>query len=286
MKKTLQVIRFWCAFFFVILFSSGCEVQDKSTKIKLYALDCGTLDVTDMDAFSDDGKSKGKQAHLVNPCFLIRHPKGDLLWDLGYQQELTEQKNGVVFFRHFHKKMQKKLSDQLGKIGLRPDDIELISVSHQHEDHIGNANLFSNAHWIVQETEHTQMFSEESKSEEAYFNLYAKLASAKTTLFKTHFDVFGDNSVVIKWMPGHTAGSTALLIRLDNVGTVLLTGDLYTHSDARTNNSVPLFNASKQATLDSRKQFEIWAKKEKAQVVIQHEKSHFDALPTFPNFLD
>lgn len=286
MKQLSDFVKKICLVFCTITLLSGCEPQKEPEKIKLYALDCGTLDANEMDAFSDDGKSKGLKANLVIPCFLIRHPKGDFLWDLGFQEDLAEMENGIVFYEHFHKKMKVKLSVQLAQLGLKPDDIEFISVSHQHDDHIGNANLFARSHWIMQEVEHQQMFSKENKSQPEYFNLYAKLESAKTTLFKSSFDVFGDKKVIIKWMPGHTAGSTTLLVHLDNAGAILLTGDLYTHADARVSNSVPRFNTDKQATLESRKQFEILAKTEKARVVIQHEKSHFDTLPKFPNFLD
>lgn len=286
MRPTLTIIRLFCALACITVFTSGCDKPKESGKIKLYTLDCGTLAVANMDAFSDDGKSKNQKANLANPCFLIRHPKGNLLWDLGYQEDLADQENGVVFYEHFHKTMKHTLSAQLKQLGLSPTDITHIAVSHWHDDHIGNANLFSHAHWLVQELEYAQLFSAESRSEPDFFKLYSKLATAKTTQFKDDIDVFGDNTVLIKWMPGHTNGSTILQLRLDQAGSILLTGDLYTHADARIHNSVPVFNSDKQATLASRKKFEQLAKEVQAKVVIQHEKSHIDALPEFPNFLD
>lgn len=286
MRQILHLIRLISALVCIALFTSGCDKTKEPGNIKLYTLDCGTLDVADMNAFSDDATSKGQKAQLANPCFLIRHPKGNLLWDTGYQEDLVDQENGVVFYEHFHKKMKRKLSAQLKQLGLTPTDITYISFSHLHDDHIGNANLFSQSHWLAQEREHAQLFSAESRSEPDYFKLYSNLATAKITLFQDDFDVFGDNTVLIKWMPGHTNGSTVLRLRLDQAGSILLTGDLYTHGDARTKNSVPVFNANKQETLDSRKKFEMLVKEVGARVVIQHEKSHIDALPAFPKFLD
>ncbi len=286
MKQTLAIMRLFCTLACVIAFASGCGKSNESAKVKLYTLDCGTLVVADMDAFSDDGKSKSQKANLANPCFLIRHPKGNLLWDLGYQEGLADKENGVVFYEHFHKTMKHKLSTQLKQLGLLPTDITHIAISHWHDDHIGNANLFSHAHWLVQEVEYAQLFSAESRSDPDFFKLYSELANAKTSQFKHDIDVFGDKTVLIKWMPGHTNGSTILQLRLNQTGNMLLTGDLYTHADARVHNSVPVFNADKQATLDSRKKFELLAKDLQAKVVIQHEKSHIDTLPAFPNFLD
>jgi N-acyl homoserine lactone hydrolase len=51
--------------------------------VRLYALDCGTLQFKDMRLFSDTGEYDGQTATIVAPCFLIRHPKGSLMWDTG-----------------------------------------------------------------------------------------------------------------------------------------------------------------------------------------------------------
>ena len=48
--------------------------------VELYAIDCGRFPVADADMFSDDGAYKGVARNLVVPCYLIRHPKGDLIW--------------------------------------------------------------------------------------------------------------------------------------------------------------------------------------------------------------
>jgi len=49
------------------------------------------------------------------------------------------------------------------------------------------------------------------------------LSNAKTILIETNqYDVFGDDSVVIKFAPGHTPGHQMLLLGLKNTGPVLL----------------------------------------------------------------
>jgi len=115
---------------------------------------------------------------------------------------------------------------------------------------------------------------------------YSELEVAKTIQFEDEYDVFADKTVVIKSMPGHTPGSSVLLIRLENSGSILLTGDLYIHSKGRELQTMLIHNADKQATIESRKKFEALVMKENARVVIQHEKQDFDLLPKFPKFLD
>jgi N-acyl homoserine lactone hydrolase len=270
----------------IILAVTGCAADPANNgQVKFYALDCGAIDVSDMSSFSREGKFDGEKYALVVPCFLIRHPKGDLLWDTGLEQSLVDKPDGIGD-GGFHSKMKIKLTDQLAKLGLTPNDIEFLSISHLHPDHAGNANLFASSTFIANEAEYGFMFSDEMKTNREWFELYSALENADTVMFEDEYDVFGDGIVVIESMPGHTPGSSVLLVRLKNAGALLLTGDLYTHAGARELRTVPTFNTDGQATLKSMDQFEALARKENARVVIQHEKEDFEKLPTFPEFLD
>jgi len=270
----------------IILVITGCSAEPVDDgRVKFYALDCGAIDVSDMSTFSREGKFDGEEYALVVPCFLIRHPKGDLLWDSGLEQSLADTPDGIGG-GGFHSKLKMKLTDQIAQLGLTPNDIEYLSISHSHPDHAGNANLFAGSTFIANEAEHSFMFSDEMKANSEWFELYSALENADTVMFENEYDVFGDGILVIKSMPGHTPGSSVLLVRLRNAGPLLLTGDLYTHAGARELRAVPTFNIDAQATLESMDQFEALAIKENARVVIQHEKADFEGLPIFPEFLD
>ncbi|WP_448548449.1 N-acyl homoserine lactonase family protein [Thalassotalea fusca] len=251
--------------------------------LRLYALNCGTIDVSDMRDLSDNGQYDGESVSLVNPCFLIRHEKGDLIWDTGHIDSLAESSNGQIS-GVWHSKMQVKLEQQLAQLQLEPKDIEYLALSHIHPDHSGNANLFSHSTFLVNTQERAYMFSDKIKS---YFgSYYAELESAKTITFENEYDVFGDDSVVITTLPGHTPGSSVLLVRLAETGNVLLTGDLYVHAKGRELNTMHRYNTDKAETLKSRAKFEALAKKENARIIIQHEKSDFESLPSFPSYLN
>src|SRR5215469_5734428 len=63
-------------------------------ELKLYALDCGHATFKDMGSFSDTGEYDGKSGEVAAPCFLIRHQKGVLLWDLGLGDRFAASKEG------------------------------------------------------------------------------------------------------------------------------------------------------------------------------------------------
>ena len=62
--------------------------------LRLYILDCGHATFKDMGGFSDTGEYDGKSGEIADPCFLIRHPKGDLLWDAGLGDHYNYPKEG------------------------------------------------------------------------------------------------------------------------------------------------------------------------------------------------
>ena len=93
--------------------------------------------------------------------------------------------------------------------------------------------------------------------------------------------MFGDQSVTILDMPGHTPGHKALLVRLKS-GPVLLSGDLYHATEQVPNRGVPSFNTNRADTLASFDRFQPIAKSTKAKVIIQHELDDIAKLPAFP----
>lgn len=126
---------------------------------------------------------------------------------------------------------------------------------------------------------------------EATHNLNPDLYKAiealkKIEKLKGDHDVFGDGSVVIKSMPGHTPGHQVLYVNLAESGPLLLTGDLYHLYENREHKRVPIFNTSVEQTLESMAAFEAFAKEKNAKVYLQHQKEDFNKMPTAPNYLN
>lgn len=283
------MIRWIAAFALLGVFatSSASPMQVQAPAIKLYALDCGRFDIKDGDDFADDGSLKGVAQTLVVPCFLIRHPAGDLLWDTGLPEALADAPNGFDSFGE-HLSMRHKLTAQLADLGLTPADIEFLSLSHLHADHSGNANLFVRATWIVDVDERKAMFSAAARASAQDFANYSALEHARTLLIEGNasHDVFDDGSVVIHQAPGHTPGHCVLMVRLAHAGPVLLTGDMWHLAASRARRLVPRFNTDRAQTLVSMDKVEALARHTHARIVRQHVPEDVAALPAFPAALE
>lgn len=272
----------------LIIAACGQPQAPAQPAVQLYAMDCGRAAFTNADMFADDGSFANVSRTLVDPCYLIRHPDGDLIWDTGFSDAVADMPDGLTIEAiGAHVTMQTKLVDQLAQLGLTPADIEYVSFSHQHGDHTGNGNLFVRSTWIVDADERAYMFSPERRAGQEFAG-YAQLETVTPRLIEGEgdYDVFGDGSVTIIQAPGHTPGHTVLLVRLPNAGAVLLTGDLWHLAESRERRTVPRFNTDRAQTLASMDKVERIVSETGARVIRQHVAEDFDALPRFPEALN
>ncbi|EEF25839.1 conserved hypothetical protein, partial [Ricinus communis] len=79
---------------------------------------------------------------LVMTCYLIKHGNDWVLWDAGLPKKYLP---GPVVEGTFTTALDRTIADQLRDIGLRPEDITYVAVSHAHFDHAGQVNDFPNA---------------------------------------------------------------------------------------------------------------------------------------------
>jgi glyoxylase-like metal-dependent hydrolase (beta-lactamase superfamily II) len=262
---------------------------DAVGSVRLYAFDCGRIDFKDMAFFSDTGEYDGKSGSLVDPCFLVRHPKGMLLWDTGLGDALfgrndPANESGVSVRVHV------RLLDRLKSIGIAPSDVTYVAFSHFHLDHTGNANAFMGSTWIINQAELDWALGAATPPV-VDLKTFSAYRAVKTQMISGDFDVFHDGTVRILKAPGHTPGHQVLLLKLAKSGPVLLSGDLYHQRSDRprvgeTGGRVMPGNTSRAESLASVDRVETILKNTRARLVIQHDPDDFKSLPVSPAYLD
>ncbi|WBX76998.1 N-acyl homoserine lactonase family protein [Tenacibaculum ovolyticum] len=249
------------------------KTVEKKAKVVLHQLVGGSILVKKLEAFSQDTTYTGQTKQFTDAYYVISHPKGNLMWDAGLPENLVvaepfHEPSGV-----FAVQRPDSLANQLKTIGFKIEDFKYFAMSHSHFDHTGHANYMKDATWLVQENEYNSVASDTLKTKNpAVSNL------KKVKKLNGDYDVFGDGTVVIKYMPGHTVGHQVLYLDLGLEKPILLSGDLYHFEENRTSKGVPSFNYDVKQTLESMNKFEAFAKEKNAEVIIQHSSKSFQRL--------
>lgn len=252
--------------FYPIARADAQTTTKSPASLRMYVFDCATLKDRDPGAYGLTREQVGT-VDLSDPCFLIVHPKGTLLWETGLNDAVYDRPEGGGAK---HDKIDKSLRSQLAEIGYGPADITYLAMSHAHGDHSGNANDYAGSTWIVQKAERDFMFSEDVGAiSSAKPDEYIKLKSSKTITIDGDYDVFGDETVRLISTPGHTPGHQCLLVRLPKTGPVLLSGDLFHFPGEREFHTFP--RGSNAVYAASRAKIEALLKTTGAQLWIQHD---------------
>jgi len=253
---------------------------------KLYVLDCGTISKMDSNLFGLKPEEIKSDATFVTPCYLVVHPKGTMIWDVGQVPDKDIPDNGTEVVQQGILKATRRLSTQLAALGYKPQDITYMAMSHYHADHTANANMFADSTWIVQQAEYDIMFSDQQVGIRTP-DSYKELKNAKRiTLKNADHDVFGDGTVIVKTAPGHTPGHQMLFLKLRNFGPLLLLGDLYHLPEEKTLDRVPTFDFDGAITRATRKKVDDFIRESGATAWIQHDPATNAPLKKAPRFYD
>jgi glyoxylase-like metal-dependent hydrolase (beta-lactamase superfamily II) len=240
---------------------------------RMYVLDCGRLIAKDQSRWTP-GVGIGRPRELSNACYLFRHERGVLLWETGVPDSVVGAKEGrtspngaVVWFR------DRTLASELASLGVKPEDVTHVAVSHTHGDHVGNVAAFPKSTLLIQKAEHEAAMAATPKP----------LPEAlKVELLSGDRDVFGDGSLTLLSTPGHTPGHQSLLVKLPKTGALVLTGDLVHFQQMWDQRIVPPFNFDREASLASIERVRKLLAEHRAQLWIGHDADQaatFDRAP-------
>lgn len=183
------------------------------------------------------GLFRGRDKKLTLPvsCYLIEHPKGNVLIDAGWDTKYAEERP-----RRFLGMLDSISAPVVGKadgvdtklaaLGLSPSDIDCVYFSHMDFDHTSGIPLLTGAKRFC-------AAKEELADANRYFFRYVRETWSGVTVepftyqasdvgpVGRAFDVFGDGSVLLVSTPGHSHGHCSVKITGADGGYVILAGD-------------------------------------------------------------
>ena len=272
MQRTLKLLALGICANALVAAPVSAQVAPDVTLTRL--ADCGTPQApTEVNLrFSDTYAFDDLKVQFVFSCYLIKHGNNYMLWDTGHSMTAPNvaPKISVV--------------DQLAKLGVKPEQIHYVGISHYHGDHTGQVASFPQATLLIGQGDWNAITAPKpAAGVNAPPFAHWISGGGKVEPLPADKDVFGDGSVVILNTPGHTPGHHSLLVKLREKGNFLITGDLVHFHENYNSNGVPWFNVSRADTLASIDRFKKLAQTFRATVIIQHDARDIGKLPAFPN---
>ncbi len=253
-------------------FAPSSALSQAAPVVSITRLDCGTYaNPSDVSAFSDTHAFDGFKVQLVFSCYLVRHGDDYLVWDTGNPTgtAATSPKTSLV--------------DLLAQLKLTPAQVKFVAISHYHGDHTGQVGSFPASTLLIGKGDWDAISAAKAggNPNPAPFANWLT-GGGKVEPQPADRDIFGDGTVVMLNMPGHTPGHHSLLVKLKEMGNVLITGDLAHFHENYDSNGIPTFNTDRAQSLASIDRFKKLATNLKATVIIQHDARDVSKLPAFP----
>ncbi len=210
--------------------------------MKLHVMRCGIIRVSDSVVFGGGVNLHNTAKQLLTPerarvalpvfCYLIEHPRGLLLVDTGWPRAVSpagvydEQAVSrllprylAAFYRPFVPAGE-TAREQLEAMGIRPEDLACLILTHLDPDHVAGLRDLAGAKRIVlPEDEYFWACRTVYKARQPW-PLW-KDAPIERLFYRGSplgpnrwaIDLFGDESVQLVNVPGHTDGQAAVIVR-------------------------------------------------------------------------
>lgn len=247
--------------------TAGCaHASSAKPDMAMWRLDCGTFDI-------DNLEGRGRVI-MPTSCYLIRHGEELILFDAGMESSLygKPQRANEQTLR-----LDKTLKEQFAEMGVDPDKVSTLVVSHYHGDHHSQADLFPNAKLVVGAADAAALRGER---DQGTLGPWLK-GDRPVEEISADRDLIGDGSLRVLFTPGHTPGHLSMFVKLKG-GNYILTGDLV-HERRQLATREPSGNhVDKVRGKAEIERVIALAKAEHATIIVGHERDDVGLLPTFP----
>jgi nucleoside-diphosphate-sugar epimerase/glyoxylase-like metal-dependent hydrolase (beta-lactamase superfamily II) len=161
------------------------------------------------------------------------------LFDVGYGPDppANAWKLGALY-RWIVQPRQAPTEDALRRSGIDPKDVDVIVISHFHPDHYGGLSEFPNAEIVVDAASWASLSGRSLRPLRTNRAMLPTDIQARVRLIdpaSEPFDLFGNGSVILRHLPGHSHGQIGADVMTTN-GRYMLCGDaVWTRAQLRAN---------------------------------------------------
>ena len=173
---------------------------------------------------------------ISHGAVLIRHPQATFLFDTGLCADIyTYLVSQSLRFRKTLARftLEQPLRNHLDRLNIGRGELDFALLSHLHWDHVGgipdipgvtlriNRVEYDAAQYGLFEKNNGLVAQLVSDNPVEFFDC----AGPAYEGFRSSYDLFGDGSIMLVPLPGHTAGSTGMFINRSNGSRLFLLGD-------------------------------------------------------------
>ncbi len=219
--------------------------------------------------------------------WVIEHPEGVFVIDTGENADINnkdyfkssgwfENWMNTTQFK-FKVSREEEIDVQLKKIGIDPQKVDKVILTHLHLDHIDGLRHFPNSEILVNQLEWEKPYGDLPKLYPDWLDpTLIPLTQTYENFDKTAFVTKDENLIMIQ-TTGHTYGHTSLMLKTDQ-GYVFFAGDVVYNLEQLTQNKYSAVQVDKKASIQNYENIKAFAKQQKLVLLPSHEFAAVDRL--------
>lgn len=255
--------------------------------LKLYVLLCGFEIIPKTISTRD----RGERFMISSPisAYLLETKQGYVLIDTGINSDLTNDPDLAYEYFTAHGwhpvpvvLPQHELLAQFEQIGVRPEEVNHVIMTHMHADHTGNLKLFRHARISIQRLEYEHAFSDNTSP--AWFKTDYNFPDIEWDIVEGDWEVMPGLELI--FTRGHTPGHQSVVVELPHSGTMVLVadaGDLWENFEQEI---LPGESVDDPAALASIRRLKQIARDRAGQLFLGHDPNFIQQIKLAPEYYD
>lgn len=190
---------------------------------RVYLLENGTM-ARDM-SFVTLNQGHGIEIRFPVYAIYVDHPDAKILIDTGFDRAWVER---MLPFTKPEQSEDQTIVNQLARIGVRPEEIDIVVNSHLHFDHCSGNKYFPGAKFIMSKVELRHAFVPDHWERLVYDRNLVDMPGAKLELLDIadgyEYEVV--TGVTLIHTPGHSNGHLSVIVHPTNAQPMVFTIDI------------------------------------------------------------